>query len=165
MTHDEIYGEYEPICTISREIFTECFNECVEIFEKHQEELSEYGGRGISDGSTYEMLESMGNHLFLVARNVNNEICGYASYIIGDSLHFEDCIVAHSDLIYLSPAYRGYGIALDILEMAETILSEEFDVDYIHLNGKFGDVSIEKLGSSKGYRPQEIIYSKDIRNG
>lgn len=165
MTHDEIYGEYEPICAISRELFTECFIECPEIFEEHQKELKEYGGSSISDGSTYELVESAGNHLFLVVRDVNGKICGYASYIVGDSLHFEDCIVAHSDLIYLSPAYRGYGVASDLIGTAEYLLSKEFDVDYIQLNGKFGDECVEKLASSKGYNPQEIIYSKDIKNG
>ena len=88
----------------------------------------------------------------------NDELVGYAVFLVGPHPHFADKVFAMNDVVYIKPDYRkGSRSFFEYIELS-------LDVDVINYSMNYMAPHLEFMGSM-GYEPTEIMYHKVIRNG
>lgn len=75
------------------------------------------------DWRQYKRMERIGSCLWIGARNGDGELIGYASFIIGPSLHNMHSVHALNDLIYLAPEARRGWNGVRLIRFAEEWLT------------------------------------------
>lgn len=111
------------------------------------------------DWSVYDTLYKQGRLACVVAKD-DGVYIGYIIVLLNNHHHCSKETVGVVDAIYLSPEYRGQGVADDIIATAEEILIDSGAVMMtIGLrNREMADATVGKLG----YEPSEVIYSKRL---
>lgn len=95
-------------------------DEIAPILQKHWEELANNKDIRVLDVDmdAYVTLNRLGNIRVLTVRD-DGKLIGYASFVIGNNLHYKTWKYAISDVYYLDPAYRKTGMGLSMFTEVE----------------------------------------------
>ena len=105
----------------------------------------------------YLELEST-NMVYNLLALENEKLVGYVIFIISKHHHHQSTLWALSDILYISPDYRGRGLCLNMLETAEKALRDR-GVEVIIVNSR-AHKDFGALLAKSGYNPYEKSYSK-----
>ena len=127
--------------------------------QEHYREIALYQDRIAlaPNWHTYAGLERRGELVSLGVR-VEGVLVGYALWVLRTHLHYEGCLTALNDVIYLHPNHRRGRTGLRLIDESEYIL-KVLGVDHIlwHLKPSHDWSNILKR---KGYALEEMIYGK-----
>ena len=110
----------------------------------------------------YRVLEQGGALLALVAY-LEDEIAGYSVSFIGPHLHYSGLRYAHNDALYVAPAHRGGRLGLKLMRETEW-RARERGARMMMWHAK-PDTALEKILPRMGYAVQDVIFSKEMRDG
>jgi hypothetical protein len=140
------------------------FKENKHLNDEHWNEVAEYDGfnRELDiDFDLFDLFDKAGNLLTIIARE-NEQVVGYALFIIQKDFHAKNTLCAHNDLIFLSKKNRKGRAGVFFIKECINILGELFPNIFVrwHVTAlkDFGNV-LTKLGCKKF----ETIYA--IRAG
>lgn len=91
------------------ERFSDCFEEMKALNVIHYHEISEHYKHGVPlnpDYPKYFAKEANGELLYVTLRDCG-QLIGYYIGFIGPALHYQDCLQAALDIIYVEPNSRG----------------------------------------------------------
>lgn len=147
--------------TFTEESIVEMYPEMEEMFKAHYREACFYEDMEINPRlDVYSVIEEYNGYFLLVAR-IEEEIVGYVSYAVHPLLQFEDEIIANMELIYVVPHLRSSGIASQLLEEAERILTDEREVTVMSINMKT-NTPIRGFAEAMGYEEMEVMFTKRV---
>lgn len=111
------------------------------------------------DWAAYETLDKMGALKLYTARLNNLKLVGVNLYVVINALHHKDHLVANCDTLAVDIAYRGRGIAMELMRVAETDLWAQGVHEIVHtkrcvLGGN------DTLFTAHGYEKTEVSYHK-----
>jgi len=138
---------------------TDIIEEIKPLLQSHYEEIARNKDK-IKLNPNYDIYRSMDTAglLHVVTVRDNEVLAGYFICVIMPNLHYQDCIVATNDILFISKPYRKGSLAMKMLKYAEKTLKER-GADRIVINMKlahdFG-VLLERLG----YVEIERVYEK-----
>lgn len=112
------------------------------------------------DTERYEALEQADVLRGYTARR-EGELIGYAAFFVQRHLHYATSVHASQDVLFLRQDYRRGGLGLRLIAYCERRLAAE-GVDVVHHHAK-PDTSLAGILARKGYRLQDLIYSKRLR--
>ena len=112
------------------------------------------------DWNRYEELMEAGNLAFISARNENGDMVGYIMFLLYFDPHSKEDVIAGSDIIYVSPEYRGQGICEGMLEKAEEVFKE---AGLSWMNISFTSEQEYNLPNKLGYKKMEVIHGKSLK--
>lgn len=134
--------------------------ELMQLVSKHCLELLPEGGKTEANHNHDMYLEMEGaGTLILFTLREGIKMIGYGLYFVSKHHHFQETLVAHNDVFYLHPEYRGEGIATDFLRKIEEVLNS-YKVDTITMTMKEG--RSPKMYEDSGYSPYETLYRKEL---
>lgn len=137
-----------------REYLYFCRDELQEVLQDNYSEYYGESGEGV-DWEFFNALEFEGKLRVFVTR-VEGKIVAYCVFVVAKQPNISE-IVAQEVVLYVTPQYRGSGVATDLLEYCEEELNEE--VNFILLSHNADD-NLSELYERLGYTPYEITYKK-----
>lgn len=140
---------------------TEKIQECWELLMAHREELTTHKDLMVlkPDVARYKSFEQAGT-LFSLALYDGDKIVGYSVTIVSPNIHYSDLLVAHNDIIYVHPGYRGGRWGLRLIHETE-YAARKRGAKMMMFHGK-KDTTFERLMPRLGYGIQDILFSKEI---
>jgi GNAT superfamily N-acetyltransferase len=147
---------------IKEEALKDCLDEMKPIFDLHWDEVAIHKEniKLNPDYDRYLQMANDGSIKAYIARE-NGKLIGYAIFIISYNLHYKDHVYAHNDIVYLSKDYRGSGLAVELFQIAELKLKENYNVDVINVSMKVA-LPFDDLMKYLGFEYIERTYSKFI---
>lgn len=145
--------------TIKRESFKEKYDEAYPLFIEHAKELATYQDIMKLKPKTerYALLEDTENLISIYAYN-DEELIGYSINFVQDHVHYSDLIFVQNDVLFVKKEYRGMDVGSLLLEATEKeAYAEGADIVLLHAKE---DTKLTTILPTKGYRIQDIIYSK-----
>jgi ribosomal protein S18 acetylase RimI-like enzyme len=110
--------------------------------------------------NTYKELEKRGECTLFTMRD-NEDLVGFALYIIQDHLHHEKQRVAHCTMIGVKPEYRGRGIGRALIVFAEEAWFKKRGITHmVHHHRTIYNVT--PLFESMGFKLEELGYVKEL---
>lgn len=145
---------------IAIENMIDCKEELIPLFEKHWEEVALYKELTMSPNwEMYETFEETGQLFFVTARE-DDELVGYAVWILCPSLHYSNNLIASNDLIFLKEEYRHTKDATNLLAFSEAELKKKgADILTLHMKTY---APFETLATGCNFDKQEYLYTKLI---
>lgn len=145
--------------TFNRAKFKDVINEVLPLAYMHWQESEDFKQDEFKlDVNKYSRLEDEGFFHGFVAK-LDDQIIGYAGFVINSSMHDEDSLRAYSESIFIHPEHRGIG------HKFIKFLDEEMSkIDFINAvmfaakpQKDFGYI-LEPMG----YKKTEIVYGRDL---
>jgi GNAT superfamily N-acetyltransferase len=90
----------------------------------------------------------------------DNELIGYAIFIVYPHLHYRTCLTAFEDIYFLKKEYRKGRLGLRMFQFAEQVLKDE-GVDRIVMHTKI-HMDNSSLFEYLGYKMTDKLYTKII---
>jgi GNAT superfamily N-acetyltransferase len=149
------------LITYQDERFADVIGEIKPLLEDHYEEIAVMKDK-IKLNPNYQQYEVMeqNNMLHIATVRVDGKLAGYCISFIVKHIHYQDCVQALNDILFVAKEYRHGSIGTRLIKYAEQRLTE-IGAQIIHYHVKishdFG-LLMEKLG----YACTEKIYSKYI---
>lgn len=134
------------------------------LLEAHLEELPMHTNANVyMDWDAYFSMCDTGSYSFITARDIDfgDKLVGYVGYVIRDSIVYEDITTAKMDCVFIDYDYRGNGIATDMIQFAEDVLSN-LGVSVVDMS-MHSSAQFAGLASTLGYEEKHITYLKDLR--
>lgn len=148
------------ILSFQREFYSMVHEELMKLVSEHCLELLPEGGKTEANHNHEMYLETEGaGTLALYTLRDSGKMIGYGLYFITSHHHFKEMTVAHNDVFYLHPSYRGEGVATDFLGKIEDSLTS-YKVDTITMTMKIGRSA--KMYEDRDYSPYETVYRKEL---
>lgn len=142
-------------------VTTELWEEVYPILQEHKEEISILKDVKLNPSFRKYMLMAInGQFKFYSVRTNEGELVGYAAYFINPHPHYEDCITAQQDILYVSKEYRKGLVGIRLIKFSEKEL-KELGVNLILQHSKF-HYNLSKLFERLGYTQCDVIHSKEI---
>lgn len=110
----------------------------------------------------YKEASEQGNAVFYTIRN-DQELVGYAVFLIHGNPHRGMANCATNDLLYIKPEYRHTGLSHMFLKSCEEDL-QKIEVEMVSYSMKTKQ-TFETLMSLMGYEHTECVFQKVIKNG
>lgn len=130
-----------------------------EMFDAHYRELNDGSFQLAPDYQRYSTLESLGMLQCYALLTDDDELVGYANYLIHHNLHYSKAIYANEDIYYVKPEYRKGWIGYNFIKYIDNQLSKISDKIVVGVKTKLDTgVLFERLG----YKPFETLYAKVI---
>ena len=107
---------------------------------------------------TYEKLEELGFIETYFVRH-QNEIVGYAVYMVNNNPHYYDHVYAVNDVLFVSPEHRNTGVADELIQYAEKCLVNSRKASVITYHMKLYK-PFRSLMARNGYSIGEESYVK-----
>lgn len=107
----------------------------------------------------YGVAEKQGVFKLFTAR-IDNELVGYAAFMISNGLHNASAVVAIQDVLYVKPAHRKSRVGYKLIQFCDDQLREiGIDIVYHHTKVKhdFGRL-LERIG----YKFEEKVYFRRL---
>lgn len=128
------------------------------LLQKHYDEVAHFKDIPLDpDFDRYVKFEEIGIIRLFTARHFGRVI-GYACYFVNSNPHYKTSIQANQDVIFIDPAYRGFG--KEFIDWCdEQLRLEGIQVVYQHVKAKhnFGPL-LERLG----YELVDHIYARRL---
>jgi GNAT superfamily N-acetyltransferase len=147
--------------TFQAEPFANLMRDGKELFNAHWEEIASHKDK-VPLNPNYDAYLHLceGGLLHTVTTRIYEKLVGYFMVVVVPHLHYQDCVIAQSDILYLMPEVRGNGAGTRLIQFVESYL-KSFGVHRIIINCKvahdFGGL-LEELG----YKFIEKVYDKYI---
>lgn len=111
------------------------------LFEAHWSEISDHKHLKIlkPDYEMYRLMEEDGEIRIFTVREDEGKLVGYFVTFIQSHIHYEDCIYAMNDILYLHPDHRGGTTGYRMIKEALRDIKENTDADIlcIHMKVKY----------------------------
>lgn len=139
---------------------SEIVNELKHLFELHWEEIANYKSEIPlkPDYGKYQILEDKNCLLLVTCRNNENSIVGYSLFFISNHIHYQSCVVAGNDLLFLHKDYRKGRVGINLIKESERFLKEmgvQKITWHIKPNHDFSPILVRM-----GYMQEEFIMGK-----
>jgi|SRR5271165_2514951 len=135
--------------------------EAGELLIRHKEEMATYDFPLAPDWDLYEKAEAIGLFRIYAAR-LEGKMVGYATFFVRKHLHYAATASwAFSDLVWLHPKLRGWGIGRQMAEFWEKDL-REYGVAVIHVDTKAAHQRLIHMLARLGYNTIVIGMEKRI---
>lgn len=96
--------------TFQRERVHEIFEELKPLLIENWRETGSFKHLNLEpDFERYQQIEESGILRTFTARDRENQLVGYAIFIVSKHLHYKSSLQAAQDVIYIHPGHRGYG--------------------------------------------------------
>jgi hypothetical protein len=163
------------IFTAHREFLSQSLPEIKPILHEHWEELARNRDtiKLNPNFDKYLKLESIGAYRAYVVRSYNDEIAGYAGYLINDHIHYSGHTWALSDLFFVRTKFRRgrkFFCGRRITKGAGTVLFDAIEADLssigvsvMHTTFKLANPAAGKMLSKRGHSPIEMGYAKVLK--
>lgn len=110
------------------------------------------------DFMQYEVLDALQRIRCYTAR-IGGALVGYASYIVGGTMHHRTLKRATHEALYVMPEYRAGGTGARLLAYAERMLASE---GIASVTAQGNSETHARLYARLGYRADDTIYVKDL---
>ena len=126
---------------------------------QHWNEIVKDGRKLEIDWDLFEALQNSGSLRVYVAQE-DDEVLGYAAFVLQRHLHSKSCLVANNDAVFLRKDRRAYGAGLQFLAYCDEQLRQEgVSMIFWHIKpARDFSGTLEQLG----YELHETIYAKFI---
>ena len=133
------------------------------LLEEHWDEVAtKDNGRSLKvDWDSFFLFEKMGKLVTIVARE-EDEVIGYAVFIVMNQLHAFDSMAAHNDALFIKKEYRGSKAGYKLIKESERILGEVYP-NILMLWHVKPALDFSPLLKKLGYSEVDIIYGKNIK--
>jgi GNAT superfamily N-acetyltransferase len=133
----------------------------IQLFVKHREEIITDKSLMVlnPDFNNYYELEKKGR-LILLCVYLNNKVIGYSCNFLINHLHCKDLLMSQNDLLFLDNSYRKSKIGLQLIKETEKVCKSKGSK--LHVWNTKQNSTFNKLLEKKGYKIQEILYSKEL---
>lgn len=117
----------------------------------------------LPDYTRYAELEERKQFVVFTVRSQNRMI-GYLQYYVFRSLHVANKYEAREDAFFLTPGFRGAGLARPLLNFAEDAL-KQLGCKYVGMSSKApaGGPDIGGFLHTEGYKPVALFYLKKLQ--
>jgi GNAT superfamily N-acetyltransferase len=144
-----VYADCDPFAFVE---------ELKELFPLHYEELCVTKDFPLApDYDAYKRLAEAGMLRCITVR-ADDEVIGYAIFIIQPHLHYMTCKTAFEDIYYIRPDYRKGRIGIRLFKYAEEVL-KGIGVNRIIMHTKI-HMDNSKLFEYLGYKWTDKLYTK-----
>lgn len=125
--------------TFNTEQVSDCWEELQPLLEAHYHEIALYQDIPLAPArDRYEALEKAGATRFYTARTESGQLVGYIGFVVGPHPHYATTRVAHQDVVYLDPAYRGHRDGIGLIAWAdEQLRADGVRIVYQHVKVAF----------------------------
>lgn len=137
-----------------REYLLLCRDELQEVLQDNYSEYYGDSGQGV-DWEFFNALELDGKLRIFVTR-VDGRIVAYCIFVVAKQPNISE-VVAQEVVLYVSPQYRGSGVATDLLLYCEKELNKETKIILLSHNARD---NLSAMYERLGYTPYEITYKK-----
>lgn len=144
----------------SEEVTYELFEEILQLLKDHKDEISSLGERLNPNILGYTKMYHQDFYRIIVARDDDNKIIGYISYIIYEHPHHRGTRVAHQDMVYLVKSSRKGFNALSLIKKSEEIIKES-NIKYIIQHSSLKN-DISKLFERLKYKECDRVFLKEV---
>jgi len=146
-----------------KEKLTECLYEMKPMLEKHWKEVEAFQ-EDIKFKPDYEKYYALdyADILHIYTARDEDELIGYAIYMVVPHLHHRDKLYANNDMIFIQEPYRKSLVGRDLVVYAEKDLKENVEVDVIMIAMK-AHKPFQNLLEKQGYELLEYNYAKYVR--
>ncbi|MBK3774770.1 hypothetical protein GAY31_11445 [Azospirillum brasilense] len=149
--------------TFQEETFSSAIEEIKTLMHGHWEEVASNKDTAFLEPNwdSFTKLEEAGALYVLTARD-DGALVGYIIHVVVRPLHYASRVTAHDDAHYLLPAYRKGMNGIKMIKAAEDMLKRA-GVNSIAYHSKAReDINKGPVFQRLGYKPEEIIYKKEI---
>jgi GNAT superfamily N-acetyltransferase len=131
-----------------------------ELIAKYAEEsaIDELNNHGV-DCAKYEALEDA-KSLDVIGYFDDNKLAGFIIMLYTKAPHMSN-LLGILDSFYVLPEYRKFGAGKKLVSYAES-LGKSKGIEAMILTAPIGS-RLEKVAGSFGYKPTNIIYTKDLK--
>jgi hypothetical protein len=141
---------------------TKMIEELLPLVKRHWEEIAKYKDIALAPGiGEYAKFQSNGMLRYFTVRE-DEKLIGYAVFFVGPNLHYQGCIQANQDVIFIVPERRGW-VGIRFLKWLDVTLAEEgVQLVLHHLKAKEGQ-NFGKVLERQGYELMDHVYAKRLR--
>lgn len=147
--------------TFRAEQVARCWDELLPLLEAHYREIALYQDIPLCpDRARYEALDQTGHARLYTAREAGGRLVGYIGFVVTTHPHYATSLVAHQDVVYLDPVYRGHRDGIGLIAWAdEQLRAEGVQVVYQHVKVGF-DWSPALL--ALGYQESDRLFCRRL---
>jgi hypothetical protein len=138
------------------------------MFQRHWDELGMLGSNNLSlniDEAYYTQLEATNRLVGIGCKNDDtNEMLGYLIFAIYAHPHHKGTLFAQTDCFIIDKQFRKKStlrVILEMFELGEKILKEEYGVKYIQLVSNTAN-DLSRLAHRMGYICSDVTFLKEV---
>lgn len=147
--------------TISRERFLPFYEEARPLIEQHWREIAHYPDIPLDvNVESFVKMDELDWLRTFVAR-VDGVIVGYAIFILRPALHYQRCLQAICDVIYVDPNSRALGLGMRLLRETDRALKAE-GVRVVWHHQKLAHPALGLCLKRRGYEHIENNWAKRL---
>lgn len=138
---------------------TDLIDEIKPLLQEHYEEIARHKDK-IKLNPNYDLYRIMDEQGLIHVVTVRDDgvLVGYFICMVMPNLHYQDCVMAVNDILFVGKSYRKGSLAMKMLKYAEKTLRER-GVDKVLINMKLAhDFGV--LLKRMGYIEIERVYEK-----
>ena len=111
--------------TVERETYDQIINDILPLLEQHWKEVANYQDEIKLEPNLekYQKAEQAGGLVILAARE-NGTLIGYSVFFTFKHPHYDSCLVASNDILFVVAAKRNTGAGLKLIRKSESILTK-----------------------------------------
>ena len=154
--------------TYTTEKFSDLIEEMKALFYEHWQEIANYKDRFPlnPDFNRYRKMDELGLLHTSIARE-EEKIIGYCIFFVMPHLHYQDCIYAVNDVVFVSKAHRKGTVGMRIIKFSVGELTKRGVhrmVMHIKVNHDFGRV-LERIGFVKTETQYDLLLTQEVSHG
>lgn len=132
------------------------------LIEEHWEEVAtKTSGRTLKvDWDSFFLFEKLNKLITIVARE-DDEVIGYAVFIVMNQLHAVDSMAAHNDALFIKKSHRKGKAGFKLIQESEKILGTLFPNILLLWHVKPA-LDFSPLLKRLGYSEIDVIYGKNV---
>lgn len=144
----------------AQESYDLMIDEIKPLLEAHYHEIAHYQDIPLQpQWETYKAMETMGVlKAFSCRLEETNELVGYAIYFVKKHIHYDSCLVAQQDILFVKKEHRGKGMIF--IMWCDARLKEmgvQLTIQHIKAAHNFGHM-LERMG----YELMDLIYTRRL---
>lgn len=144
----------------AKETYDQVINDMKPLMYEHYHEIAKYQDIPLEpDWEAYKAMETLGIlNVFTCRDTETKELLGYGVYLVKKHLHYQSCLVAQQDILFITKEKRGQGGRF-ILWCDEQLRANGVNmvVHHVKATHNFGPM-LERLG----YELMDLIYTRRI---
>jgi GNAT superfamily N-acetyltransferase len=113
------------------------------------------------DFNRYKALADSGILQIVTARD-QGRLVGYSIWVVNTNLHYQDCVMANNDVLYLHPDYRKGTLGIKLIKESEKILKDQGVIKILwHIKHA---KDFRNILYRMGYADEDIIVGKILKD-
>ena len=158
-----LHNDLSDVC-VRVETYDQIIEDIKKLLPQHWEEIALYKDEIAlaPDYELYKRMHEMGMLvIYAVRKALSDELVGYALYVVRPHLHYSLNRWAQSDIFWIAPQYRRFGIGRALFTFIESDMKEH-GVDVMHTNVKVEHPAAALVLETLGHAKIEYGYSKRL---